>query len=321
MRIGLLAFPGFQLLDVSGPADVFAEAARQLGDPRAYSVEVIGTEPGMLRSSCGLRLAVDATVSTVRGKLHTLLVAGSPEVEALRSGQELHRWLQMQSRSVRRLGSVCTGAFVLAAAGLLDGRRATTHWNEVAQLSVQNPQVLLEPDAIYVKDGSLYTSAGVTAGLDLALAMVEEDHGRDLALRVARELVMFLKRPGGQSQFSAYLAAQTAEKSHIREVQEHVLSHLMTDLSVPRLAMLAGMSERNFTRVFHEETGMTPSQFVEKARIDEARRQLEDSDDPLKRLSANVGYANLDAFSRAFNRRVGVSPSEYRRQFSGKTSC
>jgi len=168
-----------------------------------------------------------------------------------------------------------------------------------------------------VKDGKLYTSAGVTAGLDLALAMVEEDHGRDLALRVARELVMFLKRPGGQSQFSANLAAQTAEKSHIREVQEHVLLHLKTDLSVPRLAKLAGMSERNFTRVFHEETGMTPAQFVEKARIDEARRQLEDSDDPLKRLAANVGYANLDAFSRAFNRRIGVSPSEYRRQFAG----
>jgi len=317
MRIGILAFPDFQLLDVSGPADVFAEAARQLGDPRAYSVQVIGTEPGVLRSSCGLRLVVDATVSTVRGKLDTLLVAGSPEVEALRSGQELHRWLQTQSRSVRRLGSVCTGAFVLGAAGLLDGRIATTHWNNVAQLRDEYPQVLLEPDAIYVKDGNLYTSAGVTAGLDLALAMVEEDHGRELALRVARELVMFLKRPGGQSQFSANLAAQTAEKSHIREVQEHVLSNLKADLSVPQLATRAGMSERNFTRVFHEETGMTPAQFVEKARIDEARRQLEDSDDPLKRLAANVGYANLDAFSRAFNRRIGVSPSEYRRQFAG----
>lgn len=317
MRIGILAFPAVQLLDVVGPADVFAEAARQLGDPRAYSVQVIGTEPGVLRSSCGLRLAVDATVSSFRGKLDTLLVAGSPEVEALRSGRELHAWLQVQSRSVRRLGSVCTGAFVLAAAGLLDGRRATTHWNEVAQLAAENPHVLLEPDAIYVKDGKLYTSAGVTAGLDLALALVEEDHGRELALRVARELVMFLKRPGGQSQFSAHLAAQSAEKSHIREVQDHVLSHLKADLSVPRLATRARMSERNFARVFRDETGMTPAQFVEKARIDEARRQLEDSGVPLKRLATNVGYANVDAFSRAFSRRFGVSPSDYRRQFTG----
>jgi len=317
MHIGILAFPSVQLLDVVGPADVFAEAARQLGDPRAYVVQVIGTEPGVLRSSCGLRLAVDATVSGFRGKLDTLLVAGSPEVEALRSGRELHGWLQAQARSVRRLGSVCTGAFVLAAAGLLDGSRVTTHWNEVAQLRAEHPQVLLEPDAIYVKDGPLYTSAGVTAGLDLALAMVEEDHGRELALRVARELVMFLKRPGGQSQFSAHLAAQSAEKSHIRELQDHVLSHLKADLSVPRLATRARMSERNFTRVFREETGMTPAQFVEKARIDEARRQLEDSAVPLKRLATKVGYANVDAFSRAFNRRFGVSPSEYRKQFAG----
>jgi len=316
MRIGILAFPAVQLLDVVGPADVFAEAARQLGDPRAYTVHVIGTEPGVLRSSCGLRIAVDSTVSTCRGKLDTLLVAGSPEVEALQSGQELHAWLRAQSRSVRRLGSVCTGAFVLAAAGLLDGRRVTTHWNEVAQLRAENPQVLLEPDAIYVKDGNLYTSAGVTAGLDLALAMVEEDHGRELALRVARELVMFLKRPGGQSQFSAHLAAQSAEKSQIREVQDHVLSHLKADLSVPRLASRARMSGRNFARVFHEETGMTPAQFVEKARIDEARRQLEDSGVPLKRLATSVGYANVDAFSRAFNRRFGVSPTEYRRKFA-----
>lgn len=316
MRIGILAFPSVQLLDVVGPADVFAEAARQLGKPSAYAVQVIGTEPGVLRSSCGLRLSVDATVSSFRGKLDTLLVAGSPDVEALRSGRELHTWLQAQSRSVRRLGSVCTGAFVLAAAGLLNGRRVTTHWNEAAQLAAENPQVLLEPDAIYVKDANLYTSAGVTAGLDLALAMVEEDHGRELALRVARELVMFLKRPGGQSQFSAHLAAQTAEKSCIRQVQDHVLSHLKADLSVPRLATRARMSERNFARVFRDETGMTPAQFVEKARIDEARRQLEDSAVPLKRLAANVGYSNVDAFSRAFNRCLGVSPSEYRRQFA-----
>jgi transcriptional regulator GlxA family with amidase domain len=296
---------------------VFAEAARQLGNPRAYSTQVIGTEPGMLRSSCGLELAVDATVTSHRGRLDTLLVAGSPHIEAVEADAQLHEWLRAQARSVRRIGSVCSGAFVLACAGLLDGRRVATHWNSVGRLAAEHPRANVEPDAIYVKDGKLYTSAGVTAGMDLALAMVEEDHGRELALKVARELVMFLKRPGGQSQFSAYLAAQTAEKSDIRHVQDYVLAHLKADLSVPRLAARAGMSERNFARVFRAEAGMTPAEFVEKARIDEARRLMQGSDLPLKRLAADIGYANLDAFRRAFQRRLGVGPREFRKQFAG----
>jgi transcriptional regulator GlxA family with amidase domain len=316
MRIGILACPQVQLLDVAGPADVFAEAARQLGRPRAYGVQVIGTQAGALRTSCGLRLAADTTILSHRAPLDTLLVAGSPDVDALPAGPQLHAWLTAQARSARRVGAVCTGAFVLAAAGLLHGRRVATHWNAAGRLAAQNPGVQVEPDAIHVKDGKLYTSAGVTAGMDLALALVEEDHGRELALRVARELVMFLKRPGGQSQFSAHLAAQTAEKSSIRAVQDHVLANLGADLSVPRLAARAGMSERNFARVFRAETGMTPAQFVESARIDEARRQLQDSSVPLKRLAARLGYANLDAFRRAFLRRLGVGPREYRRQFA-----
>ncbi|GAB3655932.1 GlxA family transcriptional regulator [Ramlibacter alkalitolerans] len=315
MRIGILAFERVQLLDVAGPADVFAEAARQLADPQAYSVEVIGTQAGVLRSSCGLGLAVDATFSTHPGGLDTLLVAGSPRIEAVEADAQLHDWLRAQAGSVRRIGSVCNGAFVLAGAGLLDGRRAATHWNAVARLAARHPRANVEPDAIYVKDGNLYTSAGVSAGMDLALAMVEEDHGRELALGVARELVMFLKRPGGQSQFSAYLAAQTAARSNIRQVQDHVLAHLDADLSVPRLAAHAGMSERNFARVFRAETGMTPAEFVEQARIDEARRLMQGSALPLKRLAANIGYANTDAFRRAFLRRLGVGPSEYRTQW------
>lgn len=316
MRVAIVAFPGVQLLDVVGPADVFAEAAKQLGDAQAYRVQVIGTEPGALRSSCGLTLAVDSTLKTHRGRLDTLLVAGSPTMERAEADEELHAWLRAQARSVRRIGSVCTGAFALAAAGLLDGRRVATHWNSVSRLAAENPTASVEPDAIYVKDGKLYTSAGVTAGMDLALAMVEEDHGRELALRVARELVMFLKRPGGQSQFSSYLAAQTAEKSDILQVQDYVLKHLKADLSVPRLAARAGMSERNFARVFRSETGMTPAEFVESARIDHARRRLEESDVPLKRLAANVGYSSLDAFRRAFARKLGLAPSSYRRQFA-----
>jgi transcriptional regulator GlxA family with amidase domain len=315
MRIAILAFPRFQLLDVTGPADVFAEASRQLGKPVAYRVHVIGPQEGMLTSSSGLRLAVDASVATHRGRIDTLLVAGSPNIEDMASDVHLQEWLRRQSRAVRRFGSICTGAFVLAAAGLLDGKRVATHWNCADRLAAAYPQTRVEADAIHVKDGKLFTSAGVTAGMDLALAMVEEDHGRELALRVARELVMFLKRPGGQSQFSAHLAAQTSERTNVREVQDYVLANLKKDLSVPALASHAGMSDRSFARIFRSETGTTPAEFVEKARIDAARRMAEDSDLPAKRLAAAVGYANVDGFRRAFGRRLGVSLVEYRRRF------
>lgn len=316
MHIAILAFPRFQLLDVAGPADVFAEAARQLGQPGAYEVQVVGAREGLLASSCGLRLAVDATVATHRGPIDTLLVAGSPDLDDMASEAPLQDWLRWQAHTVRRYGSVCTGAFALAACGLLDGKRVATHWHATARLAAAYPSVCVEADAIYVKDGKLFTSAGVTAGMDLALAMVEEDHGRDLALRVARQLVMFLKRPGGQSQFSAHLAAQTAERSRMRTVQDHVLAHLQDDLSVPALAARAGMSERSFARIFRSETGTTPAEFVEHARIDAARRLAEASDVPAKRLASAVGYAHVDGFRRAFARRLGVSLVDYRKRFA-----
>ncbi|HXD05722.1 MAG TPA: DJ-1/PfpI family protein [Burkholderiaceae bacterium] len=316
MKVAILAFPRVQLLDVIGPTDVFAEASRQLGDPRAYRLQVIGTEPEVIKGSSGLRLLADASVATHRGAIDTLLVAGSPNMNEIAVNVPLQDWLRRQSSQVRRIGSVCTGAFVLAASGLLNGKKVATHWNSTERLSALYPDAEVDPDAIYVKDGKLYTSAGVTAGMDLALAMVEEDHGRDLALRVAREMVMFLKRPGGQSQFSAHLAAQTAQRSVIREVQERILADLGADLSVPALAKAAGMSERNFARVFHAEARMTPAEFVEKSRIDAARRRMEESDVPLKRVADEVGYANVDGFRRAFQRRLGISPVEYRRRFA-----
>jgi transcriptional regulator GlxA family with amidase domain len=279
-------------------------------------VQVIGTQAGVFKGSCGLRLVADSTVATHRGALDTLLVAGSPHLDAIAPSTQLAGWLRRQSRSVRRIGAVCSGTFVLAAAGLLDGKRVTTHWNSADRLAQEYPRARVEPDSIYVKDGNTYTSAGVTPGMDLALAMVEEDHGRDLALRVAREMVMFLKRPGGQSQFSAHLAAQTAERSGIQEAMDHVLAHLGADLSVPALAARAGMSERNFSRVFRAEAGVTPAEFVEAARIDAARRMLEESAVPLKRLADGVGYANVDGFRRAFLRRMGVGPNDYRARFA-----
>lgn len=315
VSVALLACPRVQLLDVIGPSDVFAEANRQLGRPGAYRVRVIGTEAGLLKGSSGLRLAVDATVHDRPGRHDTVLVAGSPYVDAMAHDPAVTRWLQAQARSARRIGSVCSGAFVLAAAGLLDGRRVTTHWGSAARLAAEHPLVQVEPDSIHVRDGNLYTSAGVAAGIDLALALVEEDHGRELALKVAREMVVFLKRPGGQSQFSAHLAAQTAERSCIRDIQDHVLAHLRSDLSVPALAARAGMSERNFARVFRAEAGVTPAAFVEGARIDAARRLVEESALPLKSLADRVGYANLDGFRRAFVRRLATTPAEYRKRF------
>jgi len=219
---------------------------------------------------------------------------------------------------VRRMGSVCSGAMVLAHAGLLDGRSVTTHWNTTDRLARLFPGVQVEPDRIYVKDGNLYTSAGVTAGLDLALALVEEDFGRAVALRVARELVMFLKRPGGQSQFSAHLAAQTAERNAIREVQGWVVENLAGNLSVEALAAHAGMSARNFARIFKQECQVTPADFVEAARIDAARRLLEGSRHPLKRVAALAGFSDPNNLRRAFLRRVGVAPSDYRRRFRGE---
>jgi transcriptional regulator GlxA family with amidase domain len=315
MRIAILAFPRFQLLDVTGPADVFAEASRQLGQP-AYEVQLISATKGLLASSSGLRLAVDATVPGYARPIDTLLVAGSPDVRDMACGAQLRTWLRRRARTARRYGSVCTGAFVLGDAGLLDGKRVATHWNCAARLASSFPSARVEADAIYVKDGKLLTSAGVTAGMDLALAMVEDDHGRELALRVARELVLFLKRPGGQSQFSAHLQAQSAERSTVSGVQDYVLAHLRGDLSVPALASRAGMSGRTFARVFRNETGTTPAEFVEQARMDAARRMAEESDVPAKRLAAAVGYSNVDGFRRAFARRLGVGIAEYRKRFA-----
>jgi len=303
------------MLDIVGPADVFAEAAKQLGNSRAYRISIIGTCAGQIKGTNGLRLSTDDSIETFKGSIDTLLIAGSPSVNDVAHDEQLQDWVRDQATRVRRIGSVCSGAFVLAAAGLLVGRRVTTHWNSSALLARQYPDAVVEPDSIFIRDGNLYTSAGVTAGMDLALALVEEDHGRDLALSVAREMVMFFKRPGGQSQFSAQLAAQTAERTIIRQIQAYIVDNLAADLSVALLAQRSDMSERNFARVFKAEGGFTPAEFVELARIDQARRLIEGSNVSLKRLADQVGYANVDGFRRAFVRRLGVTPSDYRKRF------
>jgi transcriptional regulator GlxA family with amidase domain len=216
---------------------------------------------------------------------------------------------------VRRLGSVCSGAFLLAEAGLLDGRRATTHWGWCKVLAERHPAVRVDPDPIFVRDGNVYTSAGVTAGMDLALALVEEDHGRALALQVARQLVLFLRRPGGQSQFSAQLAVQSADREPLRDLQAWIAEHPGLDLSVPSLARRVAMSPRNFARVFARELGTTPARFVERVRVEAARRRLEESAHGVDMVAAECGFGTAESMRRAFLRTLHVPPSAYRSRF------
>jgi len=323
-RIALVAFPDVQILDVTGPLEVFARTARWLHDhgcrgASAYTTELLATKPGPITASCGLRLGVDRTLHDVRGAIDTLLVTGGIGTRAAMHDQALLRWLQRTAPRVRRFGSVCTGAFILAEAGLLDGRHATTHWGSCAALARQYPQISVDPDPIFVRDGNVYTSAGVTAGMDLALALVEEDHGREVALHVARELVLFLRRPGGQSQFSAQLAVQAADRAPLRELQGWIADHLAADLAVPVLASRVAMSPRNFARVFTREVGVTPARFVETARVEAARRRLEESSNGVDAVAAECGFGTAESMRRAFLRRLHVPPSAYRHRFTSAT--
>jgi transcriptional regulator GlxA family with amidase domain len=251
----------------------------------------------------------------VRTHVDTLLVAGGRGARRAAQDPALLSWLTRIAPRVRRLGSVCTGSFILAAAGLLDGKRATTHWASCETLATMHPRVHVEPDPIFVRDGRLCTSAGVTAGMDLALSLVEEDFGRQVALGVARQLVMFLQRPGGQSQFSSQLSTQAADREPLRELVEWIADHLTEDLSVASLAERAAMSPRHFARVFASELNMTPARFVELQRVEAARRRLEESSDALERVAATCGFGGAEVMRRAFVRSIRVSPSDYRSRF------
>jgi len=320
MRIAMLAFPDVQVLDVMGPLEVFSRASRWLRDHgkspgHVYEVEIIGLKRGAFRASSGLRLYADRGIADAGGGIDTLLIAGGQGVERYRSHAPLKRWIRRQSRLVRRLASICTGAFLLAEAGLLRGRRATTHWNHCSTFARDFPEIQVEPDTIFVRDGSLYTSAGVTAGMDLALAMVEEDLGREVALATARELVMFLQRPGGQAQFSAQLSVQLAEHQPLRELQSYIVDHPGDDHSVARLAHRVAMSPRNFARVFTREVGTTPARFVASVRVETARRLLEETSEPLEAVCARSGLGTPESMRRAFLRALGVAPGRYRERF------
>ena len=297
-----------QSLDVSGPAEVFAAAG--------HHVRVVSPDGGPVRSEAGLTLVPDGDLTSVRGPIDTLVVAGGPGTLEAVVDRALIDWLRLAGPRCRRITSVCSGAFLLAEAGLLDGRRATTHWSVCDVLARHYPAVTVEPDAIFVRDGEVWTSAGVTAGMDLALALVEQDHGRDTALAIARRFVLFLRRPGTQAQFSAQLAAQVAERDALQDVQAHIADHPGADLSVEALAGRAGMSVRNFARSFRAEVGITPARYVEAVRIEAARRRLEETDDGVEAIAAGCGFGTAETMRRAFLRTLRVPPAEYRRRFT-----
>jgi transcriptional regulator GlxA family with amidase domain len=269
-----------------------------------------------VRTSSGVTVVPDGDLASARGAIDVLLVAGGEGTPSAMVDSKLTAWLRRTSARSRTVASVCSGAFVLAEAGLLDGRRATTHWSVCEQLAARYPTVDVDADPIYVRDGDVWTSAGVTAGMDLALALVEEEQGRDVALAIARRLVLFLRRPGNQSQFSAQLSLQTADRDALREIQRLIAEHPDADLSVDALAARAAMSPRHFARCFRDETGSTPARFVEAARVEAARRRLEESGDSIESIARACGFGTAETMRRTFVRALHVAPTEYRRRFA-----
>jgi transcriptional regulator GlxA family with amidase domain len=281
-----------------------------------YRLLIVAKTLGHIRSSSGVRLVPDLAIgNAVEMKIDTLLVAGCPNAADVRPDIAVIEWLRRMAPRARRYGSVCSGAFLLAATGLIDGRRVTTHWAVAQQLALNYPAITVDEDAIHVRDGRVRTAAGVTAGLDLALALVEEDLGRDVAMKVAAQLVMFFKRPGGQMQFSRKGEAAPAGRSALQEVQRWVAANPAADHSIASLAKRMELSPRHFARLFRSEVGITPAAWVEAVRITAARRLLEDGQDTPKQVAALCGFADADTLRRAFARHVGVTPADYRKRY------
>jgi transcriptional regulator GlxA family with amidase domain len=315
--IEVLVYPAVQLLDVTGPVQVFASAndiVSEAGGTPPYVLRVVAKGGASVIASAGIELASNP-LPRIGAALDTLLIAGGPGIETASADPALLKWVRERTKTARRVASVCTGAFMLAASGVLDGRRAATHWSCCAELARRFPAVRVESDPIFVRDGAVWTSAGVTAGIDLALALVEEDLGRDVALAVARYLVVFLKRPGGQAQFSTMLSLQAAEDK-FGALHDWIARHLADEISLPVLARQAGMSERSFSRRYAEATGLTPVHAVERLRVEEARRLLSESRLPVKRISQRCGFGSEETMRRSFLRLLATTPQDYRARFS-----
>ncbi|AOW12465.1 AraC family transcriptional regulator [Hydrogenophaga crassostreae] len=322
-RIDVLVYPGFKGIEAIGAMSVFEYANVHLtqdGRPPGYALRIVSVESGPVASDMHMHL--DACALQADPLPHTAIIVGARQIEsALAANQPIVDWVAAAAPRIERLVALCSGSFFLSAAGVLDGLPATTHWSVAALLGERFPAVKVQADAIYLRAGHIWTSAGVTAGIDLALALVEEDHGRALALQVARDLVVYLKRPGGQSQFSVHLTSQYTSHPGIREIQAWVMCNLSQPLDVCRLATRAAMSERNFRRVFVKEVGTTPLQFIEAARLEAARRLLEEGDLPFKSVAARIGFASEQSLRKLFIKRLGVAPQAYRERFGGSSGA
>jgi transcriptional regulator GlxA family with amidase domain len=316
-HVVVVAFDGVQPLDAVGPHEVFAgarRAAASLGKAGGYRVTLASTRGGTVRAESGLVLGTE-TLPADDDRIDTLVLAGGNGASAAAADEELLGWVRRTAPRCRRVATVCSGTFIAAAAGLLDGRRVTTHWARAQELSEAHPRLTVDADPIYIRDGKVWSSAGVTAGMDLSLALVEDDLGVDVAQIVARWLVMFLHRPGGQSQFASPVWVPRAERSTVRAVQDLVEASPGDDHRVPNLAAAAAMSVRHFTRVFTAEVGESPSRFVERTRVEAARRELETTGDTLDVVASRCGLGSAETLRRVFHRHVGVAPDAYRRRF------
>jgi transcriptional regulator GlxA family with amidase domain len=318
-RVVIVCYPGLQPLDIAGPHEVFAGANSVLRAQRSpaerYELVVCAAEPGIVGSESGLGIAAPHAIPT-RGPIDILLLPGGDGVYAAANDAALVAAVRAAARRSARIATVCSGTFLAAAAGLVKGKRVTTHWYRAKRLAAEHPDVEVVPDAIYINDGNVWTSAGVTAGIDLALAMVEQDHGADVAQIVARHLVMFLRRPGGQSQFAAPVWDKPADKDAIRVAQDLINANPAADLRVGNLAAAACMSERHFTRVFASEIGEPPAKYVERVRVEAARRELEQRGAVVATVARRCGFGSAETMRRSFIRRIGVAPDDYRRRFT-----
>jgi transcriptional regulator GlxA family with amidase domain len=323
--ISFVIYPGVEIIDLTGPMEVFAFANNGLQrsgickEP-AYPIDVLAEKPGPITTSCGLQIIANKAYSDVQNDIDTLLIVGTPVVDCLLSDPALQDWVKTMAPLVNRLASICTGAFLLAECGLLDKRRATSHWDYCARLAQNYPAITVEPNRIFVRDDYILTSGGITSGIDMALSIVEEDWGSELALLVARYLVVFLKRPGGQSQFSAYLTSD-ASRPELKDLQAWIMLHLTEDLRVESLAGRMYMSPRNFARFFLTETGMTPAKFVELARIDAARHYLGSTSLSVEAIAEKSGFSDPERMRRAFIRQLGINAQSYRERFCSSDSC
>lgn len=317
--IAILVVPNLSLMNVAGPADVFSRASATIieqsaTEDQAYEIVLLSPdESKRVTFSSGISMEVPHSIGSYKGPIDTLLISGSPR--QYKPGKELIAWIQQTAKVVRRIGSVCRGAFMLAEAGLLNNRRANTHWGYCSQLQDCYPDVLVDSGPMFVKDGNIYTSGGVSSGADLALALVEEDYGAELALSVARQLVLFLRRPGNQLQFALSEPVVQSDHESINIAINWIKAHLNEDLTVELLADKCAMSPRNFARVFLKETGITPGKLIEKLRLAEARRQLEITRLPLEVVAERCGLGSSDSMRRIFLRNLKTTPSQYRNSF------